>query len=109
MCAEKLVALVDSDSAYNFIDEAVRSRLTLPLHQGCHGLRVLVANDDYLTSGGICKQLAFWVSQETFAMDCYSILVSWFDIILGAQWLEMLGPIIWGVCCLTMSFWRADH
>lgn len=86
---------------YNFIDGAVRSRLTLPLHQGCHGLRVLVANDDCLTSGGICKQLAFQASQETFAVDCYSILLSWFDIIPGAQWLETLGPIVWDFCRLT--------
>lgn len=37
--AEKLVALVDSGSTHNFIDEAVRSDLTLLLHQECCGLR----------------------------------------------------------------------
>lgn len=53
---EKLLALVDSGSAHNFVSKEVASRLGLALVPR-PGLRVSVANGDRMSSAGLCSGL----------------------------------------------------
>jgi diadenosine tetraphosphatase ApaH/serine/threonine PP2A family protein phosphatase len=39
-------------------------------------------------------------------MDCYTLHLEGFDIILGVQWLQSLRPIIWDFNALSMAFGR---
>jgi hypothetical protein len=32
---------------------------------------------------------------ERFIIDCFRLALSSFDMVLGIQWLESLGPILW--------------
>lgn len=42
-------------------------------------------------------------------MDLYAIPLHGFDIVLGCEWLRTLGPILWDLTKLSMTFWRHDH
>jgi hypothetical protein len=47
-----------------------------------------VANDDRLISLSCCCYLQFRIDGERFIIDCL------YDMVLGVQWLESLGPIL---------------
>jgi hypothetical protein len=101
-------ALLDSGSTHNFIDSAAVECMAIPL-QGCAGLRVAVANDDRLMSLGCYHGLHLDVASEAFHVDCYSLALASFDMVLGVQWLESLGPILWDFGRRTMAFVRDDR
>ena len=46
------------------------------------------------------------IDTEIFNIDCYSIKLGGYDLVLGVNWLSSLGPIIWDFNNLTMKFWR---
>jgi hypothetical protein len=44
------------------------------------------------------------VHGEAFHIDCYGLTLDSYDMLLGVQWLEALGPILWDFCHGTMAF-----
>jgi hypothetical protein len=69
----------------------------------------MVANDDELASLGCCKSLSISTHGELFQIDCYSLTLSSYDMVLGVQWLESLGPILWDIGCHTLTFMCHGH
>lgn len=57
----------------------------------CHGL----AHDVDIRIGG-----------EAFTVDCYSIPLDSYDMVLGVTVLRTLGPILWDFDDLCMAFWH---
>jgi hypothetical protein len=39
-------------------------------------------------------------------VDCYTIPLGGFDVVLGVEWLGMLGPLLWDFNKLLLTFWR---
>ena len=72
-------------------------------------MQVTVANGDRIGSSGLGHGLPLEVGNEKFAIDCYAIPLDEFDLVLGVQWLETLGPILWDLSTKTMAFWHGDH
>jgi hypothetical protein len=101
----QLRTLLDSGPTHNFIDSAAADRATVSF-QECAGLRIAVANDDRLTSPSRCQGLHLNVVGEVFRIDCYGLALESFDTVLGVQWLESLGPILWDFSHRTMAFVR---
>jgi hypothetical protein len=101
----QLRTLLDFGSTHNFIDSAAADRATVSF-QECAGLRIAVANDDRLTSPSRCQGLHLNVVGEVFRIDCYGLALESFDTVLGVQWLESLGPILWDFSHRTMAFVR---
>jgi hypothetical protein len=58
-----LIALLDSGSTHNFIDNMAASRAGVTM-AGLSGLRVAVANDDKLVSFGCCCNMVMTVHGE---------------------------------------------
>jgi hypothetical protein len=56
--------------------------------------------------GNAFRATTLSVQGETFSMDCYTLHLEGFDIILGVQWLQSLRPIIWDFNALSMAFGR---
>jgi hypothetical protein len=104
----KLTTLLDSGSTHNFIDTDDAARAGIKL-QGRAGLRVAVVNDDHLTSSGSYLGLHIQIGDEPFEIDCYGLALGSFDMVLGVQWLEALGPILWDFGQRTMGFVRNGH
>jgi hypothetical protein len=89
-----LIALLDSGSNHNFIDNTAASRAGVTL-VGLSGLHVVVANSDRLVSSGCYRDKAMTVHGELFHIDCYGLPLGSLDMVLGVQWLESLGLILW--------------
>jgi hypothetical protein len=78
-------------------------RACIPLADGS-GLRVAVANDDRLTSSGRCADLNIAIAGEHFTICCYGLALGSFDMVLGVQWLESLGPVLWDFRRRSIAF-----
>jgi hypothetical protein len=50
------------------------------------------------------------VQCNTFCTKFYILTLGGCDLVLGIQWLRTLGPIIWDLLKLTMTFsWKGEH
>jgi hypothetical protein len=87
------------------IHEAVVHALGLDIMRR-PGLSVKVANGERLQSYDICKNTSVDIQGEIFKIDCYTLPLEGFDVILGVHWLKSLGPIIWDFAALSMAFLR---
>jgi hypothetical protein len=103
-----LVALLDTGSTHNFIDTDAATRAGLAL-LGPSGLRVAVANGDRVTSPGCCRDLSVSIGNEQFIIDCYGLPIGSYDMVLGVQWLESLGPVLWDFASRTIAFVRNGY
>lgn len=88
-----------------YVDSATAPRVGIPLQQR-NGLRVAVANGDRLTCSGVSDHLDIGIGGEPFSITCYGLDLGSHDMVLGVQWLESLGPILWDFSSRTMVFIR---
>lgn len=105
IAGERLIALVDSGSTHTSVCDSVAQRLQLAISPR-PGLSVKVANGDQVPSAGVCLNTSVQIAEETFTMNCYTLLIAGFDVVLGVQWLRTLGPILWDFESLSMAFCR---
>jgi hypothetical protein len=103
-----LVALLDTGSTHNFIDTDAATRVGLTL-QGSSALRVAVANGDRVTSPGCCRDLSMLIGNKQFILDCYGLSLGSYDMVLGVECLESLGPVLWDFASRTIAFMRNGH
>jgi hypothetical protein len=99
----ELQALVDSGSTHTFIHDSVAHRLGLQVTLQ-PGLSVKVASGERLQSYDPCRATTLTIQDEQFVMDCYTLPLEGFDVVLGVQWLRSLGPIVWDFAALSMAF-----
>lgn len=64
----------------------------------------MVANGDHMACHGLAHDVAIRIGKEHFMLDCYSIPLDCYDMVLGAAWLCTLGPILWDFDDLCMAF-----
>jgi hypothetical protein len=103
-----LIALLDTGSTHNFIDERAMHRSGLHIQQRPR-LSARVANGARVVCPGAIRDAPITVQGETFYLDLFVMPLSGFDIVLGTQWLGTLGPIIWDVTARTVRFQRAGR
>jgi hypothetical protein len=103
-----LNALLDTGCTHNFIDTDAATCVGLAL-LGSSGLRVAVANGDRVTSPGCCRDLSVSIGNEQFIIGCYGLSIGSYDMVLGVQWLESLGPVLWDFASRTIAFVRNGH
>jgi hypothetical protein len=78
----KFTALIDSGSTHNFISGPVVRHAGLQFHdkQCAH---VTVANGDRVPCCGLARDVAIRIGEEFFTIDCYTIGLDCYDMILG--------------------------
>jgi hypothetical protein len=91
-----LHAQLDSGSTHTFIATAIAECTS-----GAE-LHVAVANGDCLTSPGRCSALD--IVSEHFIICCYELGLGSLDMVLGVQWLESLGLMLWDIGRQTLVF-----
>ena len=75
-------ALLDTGSTHSFIDSAVVNVLGLT-PETRPGLRVMVANGDTLVSAGLCRGISINIDGCHFRVDCFTLPLGGFDLVLG--------------------------
>lgn len=58
---------------------------------------------------GLARDVGIRIADEVFTIDCYSIPIDTYDMVLGIMFLRTLGPILWDFDDLCMAFWKEGH
>ncbi|WVZ11913.1 hypothetical protein V8G54_016443 [Vigna mungo] len=87
--------LVDGGSSHNFIQREVATRLALTQSPTAF-LK--------LTCTTVCSKVELVIQGHSFHIDLYVLDMRGSNIVLGAQWLKQLGPILMDYQALTMKF-----
>jgi hypothetical protein len=104
----RLVALVDSGSTTNFMLVGLMSRLQLPSTPH-PTIKVQVANGDNISCQGMARSVDLRVGTEQFSIDCIGLTLGAFNVILGFEFLRLLGPILWDCDRFSMSFTKGGR
>ncbi|XP_056695073.1 uncharacterized protein [Spinacia oleracea] len=96
--------LVDSGSTHNFVDLSIAQKLgckveTIPPQA------ITVADGNHLACQHICKGFTWTMQGISFEADVLLIPLGSCDMVLGVQWLSLLGPISWDFMQLHMEFY----
>ncbi|KAH0730002.1 hypothetical protein KY289_001190 [Solanum tuberosum] len=98
-----LQVLIDTASTHNFIDQEVAKRL------GCQTTTIMtqsisVADGRKVQTGSVCKNLTWLLQGTTFSSDFLLLPLGNMDIVLGVQWLNTLGRILFDFQSRTIEF-----
>jgi len=83
-----LCALLDSGSSSNFISLEAADHIGLHLHDS-NGASVIVANGDRVACRGLARDVAARIGSEFFSVECYTIPLDCFDMVLGISFLDI--------------------
>ena len=99
----QLHVLIDSWSTHNFVNANFAKKM------GCDkvaapAFQVMVANGDRLQCDEIYKSVPMEIQGYKFHISMYPLELQGFDVVLGVQWLQSLGRVIYDWKNLTMEF-----
>ncbi|GAV74635.1 RVP_2 domain-containing protein [Cephalotus follicularis] len=98
--------LSEGGSTHNFFQEQLAVYPGLPITPSKH-FTVQVGNGETLHYFGHYSKVSVLLQQQIFEIDLYVIHLQGADLVLGVQWLELLGPVTTDYKALTMDFtWR---
>jgi hypothetical protein len=101
--------LIDSGSTHNFLNSAVVRKLQYHLTL-IKPMTVQAANGDKMVCKSMCKGLKWKMQGISFQTDVYIIDLSNCEMVLGIQWLSLLGDILCNYKHLWMSFdWQGQR
>ncbi|KAF5466832.1 hypothetical protein F2P56_016722, partial [Juglans regia] len=100
---QPVTILIDSGSTHNFLDPSLMSKLSLHVLTN-DKVRVKVANGDQVQSEGRIKNVPMIIQDMKFSVDMYLLVLAGCDVVLGVQWLQGLGSILWNFHTLSMQF-----
>ncbi|GKU86977.1 hypothetical protein SLEP1_g1440 [Rubroshorea leprosula] len=95
--------LIDSGSTHNFLDVNVAKRVGCKL-QAVEALKVDVVDGSSLECVHMCQDFTWWLQGKPFHTDTLILPLGSCDMVLGIQWLETLGDILWNFKTLRMEF-----
>lgn len=97
----KVIVLIDSGSTHNFVDVHLANLLGIQ-PKGQEAIKVRIANGQEVTSSGKSSVTTLKLQGTDFGV--YVIPLAGCDLVLGIQWLRLLGPILWDFEALKMEF-----
>ncbi|KAA8542122.1 hypothetical protein F0562_023274 [Nyssa sinensis] len=103
-----VIVLIDSGSTHNFISERLANQLRLPVVP-TETFTVRVANGEHLKCHGWFEKVPVDIQGILFPLTLYSLPLTGLDLVLGVQWLELLGSVVCNWKQLTMEFTWANQ
>ncbi|KAL5565238.1 hypothetical protein UlMin_028402 [Ulmus minor] len=101
--SQTVMVLIDSGSTHNFLSEKVARLLRLSVVP-TNSFAVRVANGERLICQGRFDEVQVNLQGIIFSLTLYSLPLAGLDMVLGIQWLEMLGSVVCNWKQLTMDF-----
>lgn len=92
-------------STTNFISAEAAQKVKLHFDDS-RGANVIVANGDRVACTGLVRDVTLHIGDQFLTINCYSIPLDCYDMMLGVSFLCTLGPILWDFDDLCMAFWR---
>ncbi|GJX25621.1 retrotransposon-related protein [Tanacetum coccineum] len=96
-------SLIDSGSTHTFLDLGVAKKLGCKLRATCP-MDVSVANGQIMRSLYECKGFTWTLQGVEFTSDVLILPLGGCEIVLGVQWLSVLGDIKWNFKDLVIDF-----
>ncbi|GKA62966.1 gypsy/ty3 retroelement polyprotein [Tanacetum coccineum] len=96
-------SLIDSGSTHIFLDLKVAKKLGCKLKATCP-MDVSVANGQVMSSLYECKGFTWTLQGVEFTSDVFILPLGGCELVLGVQWLSVLGDIKWNFKDLVMDF-----
>jgi hypothetical protein len=100
---QQVIILIDSGSTHNFVDARLAEKMGI-VSSNKDAIMVRVANGQTIRSPGKSSDLCLKIQGTLFRVDLYILPLAGCDMVLGIQWLRLLGPILWDFDQLTMEF-----
>ena len=100
---QAVVVLIDMGSTHSFLDPNVARRAKLPIHETSR-LTMKVANRDSIPNQWCYTTVQVTLQGHTFITSLFLLTIRGQDLVLGVNWLRILGPILWDFVDLTMKF-----
>jgi hypothetical protein len=104
----KVIILVDSGSTYNFIHHHIAQENHCYIH-AINNFQIMIANGGSMKCGGCCENDHLQIGDYHLKSHMFAINMGGCDIVLGADWLRTLGPILMDFKELTMQFDQESH
>jgi hypothetical protein len=89
----KVIILVDIGSTHNFIHRRIAKETHCYIH-AVNNFQIMIANGCSMKCGGCCENACLQIGDYHLKYHMFSIDMSGCDIVLGADWLRTLGPIL---------------
>jgi hypothetical protein len=104
----KVIILVDSGSTHNFIHHRIAQQTHCYIH-AINNFQIMIANGGSMKCGGSCENVHLQIGDYHLKSHMFSIDMEGCDIVLGADWIRTLGPILMDFKDLTMQFDQEGH
>jgi hypothetical protein len=104
----KVIILVDSGSTHNFIHRRIAQETHCYIHV-VNNFQIMIANGGSMKCGGRCENVRLQIGDYHLKSHIFSIDIGGCDIVLGADWLRTVGPILMDFKELTMQFDQEGH
>ncbi|KAF9677931.1 hypothetical protein SADUNF_Sadunf08G0159200 [Salix dunnii] len=98
-----LLILIDSGITHNFLGTQWVTTLGLNC-ESKRGLQVMVANGNKVRSPGQCLNVPVTMGNQLINIDFFVLHLTGIDAVLGVNWLQTLGPILWDFRAKSMVF-----
>jgi hypothetical protein len=99
----KVIILVDSGSTQNFVHHRISQETHCYIH-AVNNFQIMIANGGSMKCGGHCENVFLQIGDYHLKSHMFSIDMGSCDIVLGADWIRTLGPILMDFKELTMKF-----
>jgi hypothetical protein len=99
----KVIILDDSGSTHNFIHRCIAQETNLYI-RAVNNFQITITNGGSMKCGGQCENVCLQIGDYRLKSHMFSIDMGDCDIVLGADWLRTLGPILMDFKELTMQF-----
>jgi hypothetical protein len=104
----KVIILVDSGSTHNFIHRHIAQETHCYIH-AVNNFQIMIANGGSMKCGGRCENVRLQIGDYHLKSHIFAIDMDGCDIVLSADWLRTLGPILMDFKELTMQFDQEGH
>jgi hypothetical protein len=104
----KVIILVDSGSTHNFIHRRIAQETHCYIH-AVNNFQIMIANGGSMKCGGRCENVRLQIGDYHLKSHMFAIDMGGCDIVLGADWLRTLDPILMDFKDLTMQFDQEGH
>jgi hypothetical protein len=105
---QKVIILVDSGSTHNLIHRHIAQETHCYIH-AINNFQIMIANGGSMKCGGHCKNVRLQINDYHLKYHMFSIDMGGCDIVLGADWLRTLGPILMDFKELIMQLDQEGH